>query len=168
MRRVISAREQVEMLSPWRMAALDDVNIDKLTGRLADEFHEWHSQQQAPPENPAWHQGLGYWGNIESFLKDRYPATHRGFSWGREQAQQLLNNPDFDPRASVKPYEVDEDTRQKLGYDPEEIAAGMLLLHNNNNNSNWRIENPADRRRLLHIFDQRMKMQRAYEQRQLA
>lgn len=153
------------MLAPWRHSAVEEVDLDDLTHRLHGEFTDWYGQQPPRPDNAAWHLGLGHWPNIEDFLKDRYPAVHRGFWQGREQAGRLLDDPDLDPRASNKPYEVDDRTCAALGYDPEEIAAGVLMLHNQNNNANW-VQTKGDRQRLVNIFQHRQRMQRDYEQRQ--
>lgn len=38
-RRILTAREQHEMLSPWRLASGFDPF--KVTHRLRDEFHDW-------------------------------------------------------------------------------------------------------------------------------
>lgn len=51
------------------------------------------------------------------------------------------------------------------GYDPSEIAAGMLLLHNESHPFRGGMSD-ADQERLVDIFQKRQKMQRDYEERQ--
>lgn len=161
-RRVTTAREQHEMLLPWRAAS--SFNPDEVTKRLRGEFDDWHDRQ---PVTFVSELGLSHWPNVESFLRDNYPAVHRGFTHGREQAGELLEDPDGDYRYNpqLSPYPVNQSTQQSLGYDPEEIAAGMLLLHNQyNGSSRWR--ETSDKERLNDIFNKRVEMQQDYEQRQ--
>lgn len=126
--------------TPSRTARLAAFNED-LVDRLKDEFHAWRKQQ---PKGSIFGGGiiggLDHWPNIEKFLKDRYPAVHRGFDMGYEQARVLMDWDKEQPGDSLsgllpygKPspfYETGPDAVSKHGYDPKEIAAGMLLLHN--------------------------------------
>lgn len=173
-RRIVTAREQHEMLSPWRTASGFDPF--KVTHRLRDEFHDWFGQQyQQDPtrySDKQWGAGLSHWPVIEDFLKDKYPAAHRGLMTGREDASALLDYPeasgimsryDDETGFDIKPYSSDD--HQKLGYDPAEVAAGMVLLHNQNRDglSNGYLDEDKDR--LVDIFNKRQQMQRQYEQR---
>ena len=45
-RRILTAREQDEMLSPWRMAA-SVFNPEEVTKKLKGEFYNWQDQQPA-------------------------------------------------------------------------------------------------------------------------
>lgn len=165
-----------------------------LVDRLHNEFHQWHKQRDRnsasykdwakygdPDAGP-----ISNWPSIESFLKDRYPAAHRGHHMGLEQAQPLLDStmgdPDsYDPQADprgwgrdssgrlvptegVKLYDTGPDAVAQHGYDPAEIAAGMLLLHNRAHPLRADMAQ-EDQARLNDIFDKRVKMQRNYEQR---
>ena len=159
-----------------------------LVNRLQGEFDEWHGGDRIfrqYHDRPGF--GIGDWRNVEKFLKDRYPAAHRGFDMGLEEARPLLRGEpnivakDFPawyeahPRnlADDKPYETGPDAVAQHGYDPKEIAAGMVLLHNRRNTESV-FGSPrgtrddavaADVDLLNDIFQKRMKMQREYEQR---
>ena len=156
--RIITAREQVEMLAPWRTASGFDPN--EVVNRLHGEFRDWASQNREslpptssfPPERS--------WKNIEMFLHDNYPEAHKGFSLGQEQAGEMLDYP-----MKGKRYKTGPRTVEALGYDPKEIAAGVLLLHNRSHP--FRMDQSADLDRLIRIFDKRQQMQRNYEQRQV-
>ena len=172
--RIITAREQVEMLAPWRLAS--EFDPFKVTHRLRDEFHDWFGQQyQQDPSrysDKQWGAGMSHWPVIEDFLKDKYPAAHRGLMTGREDASALLDYPeasgimsryDDETGSDIAPYSSAD--HHKLGYDPSEVAAGMVLLHNQNRDglSNGYLDEDKDR--LVDIFQKRQQMQRNYEQR---
>lgn len=167
------------MLSPWRTASgFDPMEV---TQRLRGEFYDWLDKQPEPtdlkdsfsnqggidPNNP-----LGHWPTIEDFLKDKYPAAHRGFLNGKEDAGEFLDDPDAEPLSRYD----DEDggywpepylsaDHEKLGYDPKEVAAGMLLLHNRAHSGRGDAYMEQDKKRLVDIFNKRQQMQRNYEQR---
>lgn len=162
------------MLFPWRTASGFDPF--KVTHRLRDEFHEWFGQQyqQDPTKysEKQWGAGMSHWPVIEDFLKDKYPAAHRGLMTGREDASALLDYPeasgimsryDDETGSDIQPYSSAD--HEKLGYDPAEVAAGMVLLHNQNRDglSNGYLDEDKDR--LVDIFNKRQQMQRNYEQR---
>ena len=114
-------------------------------------------------ENP-----LGNWPTIEQFMKDKYPAAHRpGFYMGMEQAQPLMDGRGMfgDPVPDEDPYETGPEAVAKHGYDPKEIAAGMLLLHNRAHGHRSDLED-ADLDRLTDITRIRSQQQRAYEHHQ--
>ena len=159
-----------------RHAATSEFDPFKVTHRLRDEFHDWFGQQyQQDPtrySEKQWGAGLSHWPVIEDFLKDKYPAAHRGLMTGREDASALLDYPeasgimsryDDETGSDIAPYSSAD--HQKLGYDPAEVAAGMVLLHNQNRDglSNGYLD--EDKERLVDIFNKRQQMQRNYEQR---
>ena len=135
---------------------------------------------------------IGNWKNVENFMQERYPAAHRGHSMGLERAKPLLDislndpesyDPQSDPRgwrrdetgrvvpktdpdSILKPYETGPDAYQKYGYDPSEIAAGMMLLHNQSHPFRGDLAQ-EDQDRLNSIFQKRQKMQRDYDSRQV-
>jgi GNAT superfamily N-acetyltransferase len=154
-------KRQKQTVTATRYLRLAGFDPDEVTSRLGDEFAEWHAGQ---PSGNGGHLGLFYWPNIENFLKEKYPAAHRGFSYGREQAGEVLDDR-ANPYHGPQPYDTDYSAQQSLGYDPEEIAAGMLLLHNQTNGSS-RFRERGDKQRLVNIFDRRQQMQRNYEQQQ--
>ncbi len=91
---------------------------------------------------------------------------------GREDASALLDYPeasgimsryDDETGSEIAPYSSAD--HHKLGYDPSEVAAGMVLLHNQNRDglSNGYLDEDKDR--LVDIFNKRQQMQRNYEQR---
>lgn len=179
--RVITAREQYEMLSPWRTAS--EFDPTEVTQKLRGEFYDWHDQQPedsnfldsfsnrggVDPNNP-----LGHWPTIENFLKDKYPEAHRGFLNGQEDAGEFMDDPDqatplsrYDPDedGSYWPEPYSSEGHQELGYDPKEVAAGMLLLHNRAHSGRGDSYMDTDKARLVDIFNKRQQMQRDYERR---
>jgi hypothetical protein len=169
----------------YRIAAVNQDLVD----RLHDEFHHWwhdtgydeiQKGQTQSERGP-----IQWWPNIEEFLGEKYPAAMRDHHQGREQAGPLLDstlNPEnYDPQADprgwgrdssgrlvptegVKLYETGPEAVAKHGYDPAEIAAGMLLLHNKAHPFRGDLAQ-EDQQRLTDIFNKRQQMQRAYEQR---
>lgn len=155
------------------------VNQD-LVDRLHGEFKDWRKQQ---PRGSIFGGGIiggiDHWPNIEMFLKDNYPAAHRGLEMGHEQAGLLMdgippsmiegNNPDISSQysvgASFDPYETGPEAEAQYGYDPKEIAAAMLLLHNKSDRFRGDMSH-EDQARLNDIAQKRYQMQRDYEQRQ--
>lgn len=149
-----------------RLAAVNQDLVDRLKG----EFHAWRRQQ---PKGSIFGGGiiggLDHWPNIEKFLKDQYPAAHRGLDMGYEEARTLLDHgrmyPQGHPLAdSVQGYETGPEAEAKHGYDPKEIAAGMLLLHNKTDRFRGDLSQ-EDQARLNDIAQKRYQMQRTYEQR---
>ncbi len=147
-------------------------NPQEVANRLKDEFYDWEDQQDPDRyDDNEWNLGYGYWPMVEDFLKDRYPAAHRGFMCGQEDASHFIDNPqsgkpdrytpwsrysdeeseDYDPSYDPEPYASDPKTIQQLGYDPSEIAAGMVLLHNQRNRPGLGYED-LDKQRLVDIF----------------
>lgn len=172
MRRIIVARDQVALLAPWREAAVNQDLVDRLHG----EFHAWRkTQPKRTPRN--WDGmigGLNEWTNIEKFLKDQYPAAHRGLGAGYEMAGPLLDGrpmqsdymmPGPLEYSTPQPYETGPEAEAQHGYDPKEIAAGMLLLHNKSDRFRGDMSH-EDQARLTDIAQKRFQMQRDYEQRQ--
>lgn len=149
-----SARDLVTAAQRILLAA--DFNPREVTKRLGNEFRDWADQNKEtlhpthpyPPERN--------WKNIERFLKDNYPAAHKGFSMGQEQAGYMLDRPEKGKR-----YQTGPKTVEALGYDPKEIAAGALYLHNSSHP--FRMEWSNDLDRLTKIYDKRQQMQRNYE-----
>jgi hypothetical protein len=141
--------------------AAADFNPREVTDRLGNEFREWadenketlHPTKPFPPQRD--------WKNVERFLKNNYPAAHKGFSTGLEQAGEALDRP-----VKGRRYQTGPKTVEALGYDPKEVAAGMLLLHNRSHP--FRMDQSNDLDRLVKIFDKRQQMQRNYEQRTAA
>lgn len=156
--------------TPSRHTQLAAVNQD-LVDRLKGEFYAWRKQQ---PKGSIFGGGiiggLNEWPNIEKFLKDQYPAAHRGLDMGYEEARTLLDHgrmyPQGHPLAdSVQGYETGPEAIAQHGYDPKEIAAGMLLLHNKTDRFRGDMSQ-EDQARLNDIAQKRFQMQRDYEQRQ--
>lgn len=148
----------------WRMR-LAAVTQD-LVDRLHDEFDDWMEAQPAV-NFPQW--GIGHWPNIEKFLKDKYPAAHRGLGMGMEEAQPLIDQKPRglygDPMPEGRdPYPTGPEAESQHGYDPKEIAAGMLLLHNKANPFRGEMVQ-EDQDRLNDIFTKRQQMQRSFEER---
>jgi GNAT superfamily N-acetyltransferase len=173
MRRIQTGREQYEALNPlpWKTAAAG-FDPDEVTGRLQGEFDDWWGGT-----GNAWEEDghpTKYWPNIEKFLKERYPEAHRDFYMGHEQAGTTLDHYPTVGGNWKGSYETGPDAVSQYGYDPKEIAAGMLLLHNQ---SDIPMREQVfgmgqddivrqDKDRLNKIFQNRMQMQRDYEQRQ--
>lgn len=103
---------------------------------------------------------IGWWPNIENFLKSKYPAAHKNFEAGWEEAGYQLDNSKPD-----KAYATGPEAVAQHGYDPSEIAAGMLMLHNQSHPLRGRLED-TDKQRLVDIFQKRQQMQQAHEQKQ--
>ena len=180
--RIITAREQVEMLAPWRTAS--EFDPMKVTNRLKGEFYDWfdtlpdHRLQEIknikmhPFMDHHENNPVSHWPTVERFLKDKYPAAHRGFMTGREDASHWLDDPDDENESPMMENEDDwpepysSADHQKLGYDPQEVAAGMVLLHNRAHSGRQDSYLNTDKKRLVDIYNKRQQMQRNYEQRQ--
>lgn len=149
-----------------------------LVDRLHDEFHQWWENKQNLDTDPAsadYWKGNGvskpiqYWPHIEEFLSHKYPASNRWHDMGMEEAGHILDGHKPMPYqvqsgADTTPYETGPEAIATYGYDPKEIAAGMLLLHNRSNPLRGDML-PQDQARLNDIFQKRQQMQRDYEQR---
>jgi GNAT superfamily N-acetyltransferase len=163
--RILSQREQY----PWRTAAVNQDLVDRLDG----EFWDWAEANNVT--NPYLRDdveqergAIGHWPSIERFLKKRYPAAHRGLEMGSEEARPMLDQPSaqtYAPLWGKDRYETGPDAVAQHGYDPKEIAAGMLLLHNQSHPLRGDLAQ-EDQDRLTDIFTKRQQMQRDYEQRQ--
>lgn len=171
------AYEQRQANSMVRLAA--DITVDFLK-QLGSQFDDWMGNE------PGSLDGVDHWPNIEGFFEHHYPEAHRGFRMGLEEARPLVRGEenrvqrdypkyftafprDYD---ADKPYETGPEAESKYGYDPKNVAAGMVLLHNMANNGepdSWggnRDEEIADDVEMLNdIFQKRMKMQRVYDSR---
>ena len=168
--------------------------VKEYTDQLYDEFHDWAREQEYVPVgfekndprviNPDYTKQmngpLSYWDNIEGFLKDRYPAAHRDYRYGEENASDALDGRTlrmparYSPwpnRTWHPPYETGPEAIEKYGYDPRQVAAGFMYLHTwshaQSPQNKWRGDKlPRDIDRLAEIFQKRQQMQRNYEQRQ--
>jgi glutaredoxin-like protein NrdH len=146
-----------------RLAALDS----DLAARLHTEFHDWAGQQDDPYGNYApnsWNgRGpIGNWINVEEFLKSRYPAAHKDFDMGWEQARHMLDRPQMMEDDYFTRYETGPEAVAKHGYDPAEVAAGMLLLHNQTHPHRWE-DHQDDLDRLTDIVNKRNQMQKQHD-----
>lgn len=163
-RRVTTARDQVEMLSPWRTASPAngyDLMRDSMFKRLNREYHAWYEGNGDPRLESGGNGPLSSWRNIENFLRDNYPESHRGLNAGMESVGGLL---DGGTVKDLPGYETGPDAEALHGYDPREVTATMLLLHNlSHGNRDDRYDLDVDR--LAEIARIRSEMQRAHEQR---
>jgi hypothetical protein len=148
-----------------KMAAVTQDLVDRLKG----EFADWTDQHALlhPNEHP---RRLDYWPHVEDFLSDNYPAAHRGHDMGLETTRPMLDNTPISGFGAggignSRPYQTGPNFEKLYGYDPKEIASGMLLLHNRTNEYRDDLI-PEDEARLHDIFQKRQQMQRNYEQRQ--
>lgn len=168
MKRIITAREQHEMLLPWREAAFNQDLVDRLHG----EFHDWwKTAPEDPDDDREWEyygdgSPMNSWAHIERFMSDRYPAAHKNQFGGNDEARPNLLSETRRNRTWGGPEEIGQH-----GYDPAEIAAGMLVLHNRAHaNPPYNDEGDSfgdfDMGYLTRAFDKRQQMQRDYEQRQ--
>lgn len=158
----------------YRVADLEktwaDDNSD-LLDRLHGEFHKWwegwgsaYDPQGYWTDNP-----LNSWRNIESFLEAKYPQSYRGFDMGLERARPLIDQIEgTDSTTHYDPYETGIDAAQKYGYDPKEIAAGMLLLHNRSHGEGRSDLEKGDLDRLSEIARIRSQQYRDYEKKKTA
>ena len=148
-----------------RRAAL----TEDLASRLQGEFDAWwaangdsvppyrlHDEKRGP---------VGSWPYVEEFLRSEYPAAHRGLEMGWEEAGALLDHPDrplpYVSRpggADVAPYATGRAAVDEHGYDPAEVAAGMVLLHNRSMPARARFH-IEDEARLRDIAVKRHRMQ---------
>lgn len=158
--RIITAREQVEMLSPWRIAmeipdpeSVPPEGEETLT-RLQNEFDDWWEQYPYKgdpfasktqwahyPDKPVTH-----WPNVERFLRERYPDSAMNVDRGIELASPLLNRffVDPDPPGS----RGNEWLRTHYGPPPKDpaTAAAMLELHNRaQGRPDWVMSDPVRR-----------------------
>jgi len=164
-----------------RMAAA--VHED-LLGQLHDQFMGWYAEHGNERLNWAGRGPLGNWHQIENFLKMHYPAAHKGITTGKEQAGHLMDTGfigdgnDYCPKCEDHPYhkpncpvcggveiadgslayETGPEAIARHGYDPKEIAAGMLLLHNRTHPNRNNLEE-GDLDRLSEIARTRSQMQ---------
>lgn len=169
-------------------------------GKVDREFHDWayENNKQNPYDeegSPGWHgeaRGpVGYWPHVEDFLKERYPAAHRGLSLGMEEVGYLMDvapHTHTDDPKWKKPiypfdkkdgkyvedlplYETGVDAVNKYGYDPKEVVAALMLLHNDTSQVRKKKQRDGvprfqqeDLDRLHDIAVRRYKMQQQYEE----
>ena len=145
-----------------RLAAL----ADEFVAGLQHEFDGWAAGGGAVP-NPYAEKypvegqrgPIGYWPNVEGFLRERYPAAHKGFDLGLEGAAPALRG--------LRPgrgYEGGPEAEAKYGYDPSLVAAGMMLLHTRSHPGRRGTDLEArDEGLLLDLFRKRQEMQRRSE-----
>lgn len=136
-----------------------------LVDRLHDEFHQWwHGTGQTPHPGADPERGpIGHWPHVEQFLFEKYPMAHLGLDMGNEEAAPVMDGNTI-PYLQGAEYETGPAAVSEHGYDPKEIAAGMVLLHNQSHPLRGDLAQ-EDQARLNDIFDKRVKMQRNYEQR---
>jgi GNAT superfamily N-acetyltransferase len=150
-----------------RIAAFNQELIDRLRG----EYHDWYDENGNEALNWAGRGPLGNWRQIENFMKTKYPAAHRGLNAGQESVMPLLDfgsrvlSPLNGQKDTTAPYETGPEAFKQYGYDPKEVAAGMLLLHNQSHPQRGDMLD-YDIDRLSDIAQKRSEMQRNYEQRQ--
>lgn len=155
-------------LTRMRLAAVTQDLVDRLGG----EFHDWAEANNVtnPYLRDDIEQGrgpIGHWPSIERFLKENYPAAHRGLEMGSEEARPMLDQPSDQTHAPLwgkERYETGPDAIARHGYDPKEVAASMLLLHNQSHPFRGDLAQ-EDQDRLNGIAQKRFQMQRQYEQR---
>ena len=159
-------RDYQERQANSRLAAFNQELLDRLHG----EYMDWYDQNGNEKLNWAGRGPLGNWRQIENFLKSNYPAAHRGLNAGQESVMPLLDfnslilSPLNGEKDTKAPYETGPDAFKQYGYDPKEVAAGMLLLHNQSHPQRGDMLD-YDLGRLNDIAQKRFQMQRDYEQR---
>lgn len=146
----------------------------KVTDALRNDFYEWLDTvpEDQLPEDYDENNPLSNWRVIEQFLADKYPAAHRGFANGKEDAAHWLDQ-DLDPEEWTPSMQNEDDwpdlysseDADKLGYDPQEVAAGMVLLHNRAHSGRGGGDLENDKARLVDIYRKRVAMQRAADKR---
>jgi hypothetical protein len=133
---------------------------DETIDRVRSEFRDWYEKKNPAysPESAAQH-----WTNIENFFADHYPATHRGLTYGYENARPLLkqkNDAYWGDIPDADPYETGPEAVETHGYDPAEIAAAGLYLHNEGRWNRREFQN-SDRNLLMKVIRERHKMEQA-------
>lgn len=169
-RRVVTAREQVATLAPWRTAPVRTATVAQkiaswhlaefdpmeMTQRLKQEFDDWAGPSGSKAGIGPWPKNLvKHWPYVEKFMKENYPAAHQGHDQGLEEAGPALD---------AGNYETGPEAVAKHGYDPAETAAAMLLLHRSGSPSSD--TGGLNHQRLVDIYNKRQQMQRSYDQRQ--
>ena len=181
--------EEPLFLSDEDSQELYDQNVQNdVLGKVDQEFHDWawENNKENPYDEPGsdgWHgepRGpVGYWPHIEDFLKEKYPAAHRGLSLGMEEVGYLMDvvpgghgwGKPVSGQEGLKvddldPYETGVDAVAKHGYDPKEIVAALMLLHNGTSPLRRKSQGfqDEDLERLHDIAARRYMMQRQYEE----
>jgi hypothetical protein len=136
-------------------------NLGNLSDEQFDQYRNFQDQHRRIKNEMRRRGPIGWWPNVENFLKDNYPAAHRGFSAGLEDAKWSLDYPTSGGYGG--PYQTGPEAVNQHGYDPKEIAAGMLLLHNESHPFRGDMAK-EDQQRLVDIFQKRQQMQRDYDQ----
>lgn len=158
--KVLTARDRVAI---WHPAAVDTGGFDSLavTSRLHNEFNQWAEPLRAAGKIGPYPANLvTHWPYVERFMKENYPAAHKGFDMGHEEVRPAINRGLKDPSKAV--YETGPDAVAKYGYDPMETAAGMVLLHSNGRPTSERM----NKQMLTNIYKNRVQMQQNYNQKQ--
>ena len=152
----------------------------RLLDKLQSEFNGWYSTLKPEEISTGGYKNagpIGDWRNIEKFLQKHYPESYRGLDMGFEEAQPILDATSLSPAVKVyrerhpapprayRPYETGPEAYSQYGYDPREIAAGMLLLHNRSQPFRTDLEE-ADIERLNEVAQKRHQMQQKSDQRQ--
>ena len=151
-----SAADLLVLAAKTQNGILADETID----RVRSEFRDWYEKK-----NPAYspESASQHWTNIENFFADHYPATHRGLTYGYENARPLLkqkNDAYWGDIPDEDPYETGPEAVETHGYDPAEIAAAGLYLHNEGRWNRREFQN-ADRNLLMKVIRERHKMEQA-------
>lgn len=150
-----------------RLAAFGEDLINRLHG----EFHDWwKTAPEDPTDDREWEYygdggPLNSWAHIERFMADRYPAAHKNQFGGNDEARPNLLSETRRNRTWGGPEEIGQH-----GYDPAEVAAGMLVLHNRAHakppyDDEGDSFGDFDMSYLTRAFQKRQDMQRNYEQR---
>lgn len=151
-----SAADLLVLAAKTQNGILADETID----RVRSEFRDWYEKK-----NPAYspESASQHWTNIENFFADHYPATHRGLTYGYENARPLLkqkNDAYWGDIPDADPYETGPEAVETHGYDPAEIAAAGLYLHNEGRWNRREFQN-SDRNLLMKVIRERHKMEQA-------
>lgn len=171
--RILTALERVAI---WHIAETppptggNDFDPLGVTTRLKGEFDNWASPLAAAGKIGPYPKNLvTHWPYVEQFMKEKYPAAHKGFDMGMEQARPALTysistygKPPDKHNSGYEKYEMGPEAISKYGYDPSEIAAGMLLLHNSGRASAE--AGGLDEKHLVEIYKKRHQMQQQYDQ----
>lgn len=155
-------------LSPHR-------DTDDVVYGLSWDFNDWAKKNNktnpydSDPDMLKWQKGhkrgpIGYWPNVEDYLKEHYPAAHRGLTMGYEEVQPWLDEEIYAP-SPEKLYPTGPEAIAQYGYDPKEIVSALLLLHSGTHPFRGDDWIRRDQNRLWDIAQKRMKMQRDFDSR---
>lgn len=166
---IAQKRQQMQKAYDQKQKSLVTAALTQnIVDRLQNEFDQWWEDSgKEHIDHPfAWpgRGPIGHWPNVEAFLFDKYPAAYRGYDTGFENAGPVLENGTRTPWSEDESYETGPEAFHEYGYDPKEVAAGMLLLHNQTHPFRGFMQQ-SDQDRLVDIFQKRMKMQRDFDRR---